>query len=55
MLASAETFTEIQLRHNFTLYFTSYLSIAHSKILPDSKTLKNGAKLSVYCENDSGR
>ena len=35
--------------------FTSYLSIALSKILPHSKTIKNAKKLSVFGENDSRR
>ena len=39
-IASKETFTENLLRRNFTLHFTSYLSIALSKILPHSKTIK---------------
>ena len=53
--ASKKTFTEIQLRRNFALQFTSYLSIAPSKILPHSKTIKNAKKLSVFGENDSRR
>ena len=52
---STETFTENLLRHNFALHFTSYLSIALSKILPHSKTIKNAKKLSVFGENDSRR
>ena len=52
---STETFTENSLRHNFALHFTSYLSIALSKILPHSKTIKNAKKLSVFGENDSRR
>ena len=32
--ASTETFTERELERNFALHFTSYLSIALSKILP---------------------
>ena len=40
---------------NFSLYFTSYLSIALSKILPHSKTLKNAENLSVFGENNSRR
>ena len=51
--ASMETFTENSLRRNFALHFTSYLSIALSKILPHSKTIKNAKKLSVFGENDS--
>ena len=46
--ASMETFTEKELERNFTLHFTSYLSIAFSKILPQSKTIKNSKKLSVF-------
>ena len=52
-IASKETFTENLLRRNFTLHFTSYLSIALSKILPHLKTIKNAKKLSVFGENDS--
>ena len=52
---STETFTENLLRHNFALHFTSYLSIALSKILPHSKTIKNAKKLLVFGENDSHR
>ena len=37
---STETFTENSLRRNFALHFTSYLSIALSKILPHSKTIE---------------
>ena len=48
-------FTEIQLRRNFALQFTSYLSIAPFKILPHSKTIKNAKKLAVFGENDSRR
>ena len=33
--------------------FISYLSIALSKILPHSKTIKNAKKLSVFGENNS--
>ena len=39
--ASTETFRENSLPRNFALHFTSYLSIALSKILPHSKTIKN--------------
>ena len=41
--ASTETFTENSLQPKFALHFTSYLSIALSKILPNSKkkTLRN--------------
>ena len=53
--ASTETFTENSLRHNFALHFTSYLSIALSKILPHPKTIKNAKKLSVFGEKDSRR
>ena len=53
--ASTETFTENQLRRNFALHFTSYLSIALSKILPHWKTIKNTKKLSVFGENESRR
>ena len=48
-------FTEKKLGHNSALYITSYLSIALSKILPYSKTIKNAKKLSVFDENDSRR
>ena len=48
-----ETFTENWLQHNSALYFTTYLSIALSKILPHWKTIKNAKKLSVFDENDS--
>ena len=51
--ASTETFTENSLRRNFALHFTSYLSIALSKILPHSKTTKNAKKLLVFGENNS--
>ena len=54
-LGSTETFTVIQLRRNFALYFTSYSSIALCKFLPNSKTLKNAEKLSVFRENESRR
>ena len=37
---STETFTEKKLGHNSALYITSYLSIALSKILPCSNTIK---------------
>ena len=50
-----ETFTENSLRRKFALHFPSYLSIALSKILPNSKTRKNGKKSSVFAENDSRR
>ena len=51
--ASTKTFIEIQLRRNFALQFTSYLSITLSKILPHSKIIKNAKKLSVFGENNS--
>ena len=51
--ASTETFTENSLRGNFALHFTSYLSIALSKILPHSKSIKSAKKLSVFGENNS--
>ena len=35
--------------------FISYLSIALSKILPHSKTIKNAKKFSVFGENESRR
>ena len=38
--ASTETFTENSLQPKFALHFTSYLSIALSKILPNSKKKK---------------
>ena len=38
--ASTETFTENSLQPKFALHFTSYLSIALSKILPNSKNKK---------------
>ena len=44
-------FTEILI--NFALHFTSYLSIALSKILPYSKTIKNANNLLVFGESDS--
>ena len=55
--ASTETFTENSLQPKFALHFTSYLSIALSKILPNSKNKKkkNAKKLLVFCENDSCR
>ena len=53
--ASTETFTENSLRGNFALHFTSYLSIALSKILPHSKSIKNTKKSSVFRENNSCR
>ena len=40
-------------RRNLALHFTSYLSIALSKILPNLKTTKNTKKLSIFGENDS--
>ena len=46
--ASTET-----LGHNSALHITSYLSIAFSKILPHSITIKNAKKLLVFGENDS--
>ena len=51
--ASTEKFTENSLRRNFVLHFTFYLSIALSKILLHSKTIKNVKKLLVFSENDS--
>ena len=48
-----ETSTENLLRSNFALRFTFYLSIALSRILAHSKTIKNAKKLSVFGENDS--
>ena len=54
-LASTKTFTKNQSWRNFELHFTSCLSIALSKILPHSKTIKNANKLSVFGENDSRR
>ena len=56
--ASTEKFTENSLQPKFALHFTSYLSIALSKILPNSKKKKkkkNAKKLLVFCENDSCR
>ena len=50
-LVSTEMFTEILI--NFALHFTSYLSIALSKILPYSKTIKNANNLLVFGESDS--
>ena len=50
-----ETFTENSLRRSFALHFTSYLSIALSKILPHSKAIKNVKKLLVFTKNDSRR
>ena len=40
---------------NFALQFTCYLSIALSKIVPYSKTIKNAKKLLVFGKSDSGR
>ena len=51
--ASTKTFTEKKLGHTFALHFTSYLSIALSKILPHSKTIENAKKLLVFGKNDS--
>ena len=51
--ASMETFTKKWLGRNFALHFTSHLSIALSKILPRSKTIKNAMKLLVFGKNDS--
>ena len=51
--ASTETSREKQLWCNFALHFTSYLSIALSKMLPHLKVIKYGNKLSVFRENDS--
>ena len=48
-----ETFTKKWLGRNFALHFTSHLSIALSKILPRSKTIKNAMKLLVFGKNDS--
>ena len=45
-------FTE---KRNFALHFTSYLSIALSKILPYSKTIKSAKKMSVFGKNASRR
>ena len=53
--ASTKIFKEKELEHNSALHITSYLSIALSKILPHSKTIKNAKKLSVFGENDSRR
>ena len=39
----------------FALHFISYLSIALSKILPHSKTIKNAKKVSVFGKNDTRR
>ena len=39
-------------QQHFALHLTSYLSIALSKILLHSKTIKNTKKLSVFGEND---
>ena len=41
------------LRHTFAFNFTSYLSIALSKILLHSETIKNAKRLLVFGENDS--
>ena len=54
-IAIMETFTENSLQRNFALHFTYYLSIALSKILHHSKTIKKATKLSVFGENDSRR
>ena len=51
--ASTEKFTEKLLGRDFALLFTSYLSIALSKIMRHSETIKNSKKLSVFGENDS--
>ena len=51
--ARTEMFTENQLRRNFALHLTSYLSITLSKILPHSSRTKSAKKLSVFGENDS--
>ena len=40
---------------NVILHYTYYLSIALSKILHHSKTIKKAKKLSVFGENDSRR
>ena len=48
-----KVFTESWLGCNFALNFTSYLSIAISKILPHSKTIKNAKKLSVFGKKNS--
>ena len=53
--ASTKTFTEKQLGHNFALHFTTYLSIALSKILPHSKTIKSAKKLLLFGKNDCCR
>ena len=37
---------------NFTLHFTSYLSIRLSKFLRHSKTITNAKKLQVFGKND---
>ena len=52
--ASLETFTEKKGR-NCALHFTSYLSIALSKILLHSQTIKNAKKLSLFGKNNSRR
>ena len=54
-IAIMETFTENSLQRNFALHFTYYLSIALSKILHHSKTIKKAKKLSVFGENDFRR
>ena len=53
--SSRGTFAKYQLRRNFSLYFTSYLSIPPSKTLPLSKTVKIAKKFSVFGENESHR
>ena len=40
-------------QRHFALHFTSHLSIALSKILPHSETIKNPKRLSIFGENDS--
>ena len=50
--ASTETFTEKQILRNGALYFTSYISIALSRILPHLKPIKNAKKLQEGGKNN---
>ena len=53
--AGMETLKEKQLGHNSALHITFYLSIALTKILPDSKTIKNAKNFMIFYENYSCR
>ena len=54
-IPSVEKFTGKQLRRNFVLHFTSYLSIALSNILPHSKIIKIAKTLLIFGKNNTRR